>query len=58
MARNTGKTISEIINGAISGSLKANDFKDFDMDEYVDTQMATAGMFDGFGEGILKDMNA
>lgn len=58
MAQNTGKTISEIINGAISGSLKASDFKDFDMDEYVDTQMAAAGMFDGFGEGILKDMNA
>ena len=58
MAQNTGKTISEIINGAISGSLKASDFKDFNMNEYVNTQMAAAGMFDGFGESILKDMNA
>jgi len=51
-------SIQDLINGAISGTLDSSKLKDFDLNEYVNSEMAAAGMFEGFGQSVRKDMVA
>lgn len=56
LAKQMGISIQELINGAMAGTLDPSKMKDFDLKEYVDAEMAAAGMFEGFGSGVKSDM--
>ena len=58
LAEQTGLSIQEILQGAISNTLDPTKIKDFDINEYVDAEMLANGMFEGFGKGFIHDMYA